>query len=277
MKILNLLFCFSAILTSCAKEEAVKPGNILVIGHGGNGFQSFTNQLPSNTITSVRKAIEGSGADGVEVDVQVSADEKLVLYHDLRLEHSTDCIGCIGSSAWDELKDCQYSTDMSNAVIRREKIALLEDVFSLYEKYSPKPLLFLDLRLNNECGEATAEEKMVQLLGEIIHQYDAWKWCLVESSSITFLQLMKQRFDNVRLYSGGYNDGDAETLKSIGIEGIVVSSDKIDVKTVDELGKKDLRVVLFDVKTQGSAREAVLKNPFAIEAENIEQVQEYCD
>ena len=63
----------------------------LVLGHAGAGF--FTplnpfNPLPPSSLAGVRHAL-AQGADGVEVDVQLSQDSVLVLYHDPGLTSMT--------------------------------------------------------------------------------------------------------------------------------------------------------------------------------------------
>lgn len=52
----------------------------LIFGHRGAPAYA-----PENTIVSIKKAIE-LGADGLELDVQETADGKLVIHHDLSLE-----------------------------------------------------------------------------------------------------------------------------------------------------------------------------------------------
>ncbi len=53
--------------------------NALNIAHRGGA-----NLWPENTIEAFANAIE-MGADGIEFDLQLTADKKLVLHHDNRL------------------------------------------------------------------------------------------------------------------------------------------------------------------------------------------------
>ena len=52
-------------------------------------------QAPENTLAAFRLAVE-SGADGVELDVHLSADGVPVVIHDATLERTTDGVGPIG-------------------------------------------------------------------------------------------------------------------------------------------------------------------------------------
>ncbi|MHA1371607.1 MAG: glycerophosphodiester phosphodiesterase family protein, partial [Promethearchaeota archaeon] len=49
---------------------------VLIIGHRG-----FKSRYPENTMLSFQKAIE-TGADGIELDVHLSKDGKIVVMHD---------------------------------------------------------------------------------------------------------------------------------------------------------------------------------------------------
>ena len=66
------------------------PGSLplpLVIAHRGD----VTN-APENTIPAFKKALD-LGADGIELDVRLTKDEKLVVFHDRRLERTSNGSG----------------------------------------------------------------------------------------------------------------------------------------------------------------------------------------
>ncbi|MFI6348358.1 glycerophosphodiester phosphodiesterase [Streptomyces sp. NPDC050560] len=68
-------------------------GRPLVYGHRGARADE-----PENTLRSFRRAIE-LGADGIELDVRVSADGHLVIIHDAAVDRTTDGSGEIASLA----------------------------------------------------------------------------------------------------------------------------------------------------------------------------------
>ena len=78
-----------------AEEVAAGGKQPLVIGHAGSGFLTPLNPfnpLPPSSRASIRQAL-ARGADGVEVDVQLSQDSVLLLYHDEKLIFSRDAKG----------------------------------------------------------------------------------------------------------------------------------------------------------------------------------------
>src|SRR5688500_5279272 len=92
MKLLGL----TLLLLSCSslpeKIDNLNNGQIHSIGHGGPGIQSFLNAMSYNTLSGFRKALSNEDLDGVEMDVQMSSNGKLVLFHDQELD-ITNCEG----------------------------------------------------------------------------------------------------------------------------------------------------------------------------------------
>ena len=73
------------------------PGRTLILGHRGAPLEA-----PENTFGGFRLAVE-HGADGVELDVQRSADGAPVVIHDLTLDRTTDGSGEVRAHSWAEL------------------------------------------------------------------------------------------------------------------------------------------------------------------------------
>jgi glycerophosphoryl diester phosphodiesterase len=71
---------------------------MLVISHAACG-----GHAPENTLAGVRKAIE-LGCDGIEVDVQASADGAPVLMHDLTVDRTTNGSGAVAQLKYDDLR-----------------------------------------------------------------------------------------------------------------------------------------------------------------------------
>lgn len=67
------------------------PSRTLRLGHRGASAGA-----PENTLLAFRRAIE-LGADGIECDIQRSADGELVIIHDDGVERTTDGTGIVGN------------------------------------------------------------------------------------------------------------------------------------------------------------------------------------
>lgn len=77
---------------------AVEAGRVQVLAHRGASAYA-----PENTLAAFRTAIE-QGADWLEFDVQQTRDGQLVVFHDLRVERTTDGRGALRDLSLEELR-----------------------------------------------------------------------------------------------------------------------------------------------------------------------------
>lgn len=95
-----------------------------IIAHRGASYLA-----PENTLVAFRKAME-IGADGVEMDVQKTYDNELVIHHDYMVDLHTDISGQIYDLTMGELKQLDFGS-WKDAVYAGEKIATLQEALDL--------------------------------------------------------------------------------------------------------------------------------------------------
>ncbi len=183
-------YLFLIFFVGCIQQDGFEITNlngnqINVIGHGGSGFQSFDNPYPANSFTSISRAIDGMNADGVEVDVQLSGDSVVVLYHDQRLESSTDGDGFVFERNIDYLQSCRYRNDFTVNITMNEKIISLNKILEYFHEYNPKPDIYLDIKLYN--SNRNYSDNFVRNLVQLINFFDAQPWVKIQSVSLDFL------------------------------------------------------------------------------------------
>jgi len=83
---------------------------------------------PENTLEAFSAAVE-QGADGIELDVQLSKDGEIVVAHDARLERVSNGTGYLNDYTLDELKTLDFGTLFPGSPACR--IPTLAGVFSL--------------------------------------------------------------------------------------------------------------------------------------------------
>lgn len=76
------------------------------VGHRGTGNTRPGHPYPENALSSFAAAIE-QGADGIELDVELTDDGQLVVMHDDRLDRTTDCEGCVSTATASEVLQCR--------------------------------------------------------------------------------------------------------------------------------------------------------------------------
>ena len=124
--------------------------SLLCIGHrGACGYE------PENTLRSFRRALE-FGVDGLEFDVQLVGEE-LVIFHDSRLERTTNGRGYLRRKTFAQLRDLDAGGG--------EKIPTLREVMELVNRRA-----FLNIELK---GRRTARP-VADLLFELI-SHGGWQ------------------------------------------------------------------------------------------------------
>jgi glycerophosphoryl diester phosphodiesterase len=103
----------------------------LVLGHRG-----YRARYPENTLLAFSKAIE-YGADGVECDLQKTADGRYVIIHDPRVDGVSNGSGEVGSMRFEELRRLDFGSG--------ERILELAELLAALP-----PDSYLDLELKGE-------------------------------------------------------------------------------------------------------------------------------
>jgi glycerophosphoryl diester phosphodiesterase len=144
-------------------EAATRP---LVIAHRGASADA-----PENTIAAFELALE-QGADGIELDVHLSADEQPVVIHDFTLERTTDGAGPVSEHTVRELK----RLDAGGWRDRRFSGQRVQTLQEVLERFRDRARFWVELKGGSALYPGI-EERVVSLL-EI---YDVVDRALVQS------------------------------------------------------------------------------------------------
>ncbi|MGM0714993.1 glycerophosphodiester phosphodiesterase [Brevibacillus parabrevis] len=126
----------------------------LVFAHrGASGLH------PENTMEAFHAAVR-KRADGIELDVQLSRDDKLVVIHDHRLERTTNGSGLIRGYTMRELRQLRADKDSSMRV-PKARIPVLREVF---QTFSDTSLHFIIELKNFFLAQPQLEEKVIELI-----------------------------------------------------------------------------------------------------------------
>jgi len=106
------------------RHPYVTVGRTDVLAHRG----ASAERPPGNTIPAFTRALE-LGADHIETDVQASADGRVVVFHDDRLDGTTTGSGRIDEHPWSHLRSLRYRVD---GVAIDDGLVLLDDVLSRF-------------------------------------------------------------------------------------------------------------------------------------------------
>ena len=114
--------------------------------------RGFSARYPENTMLAFQKAIE-TGCDGIELDIHVSRDGKIVVIHDETVNRTTNGTGFV--------KDMDYAELRALDAGKGEHIPSIEEYFDLVEKY---PLLTNIELKNSVFWYEGMEEKIIEMI-----------------------------------------------------------------------------------------------------------------
>lgn len=152
-----------------------------------SAHRGFSHDAPENTKYAFEAAIE-CNADYIELDVQLSKDEQLVVIHDDTLNRTTNGKGRVDKYTYEELSrfsaGAWYGSEYEDA-----RIMLLSDVLELVDKRC-----MLNIEIKDIGDVELAADKTV----ELVKEYGYTKSCYITSFSYKALQRVKSREPKIK-------------------------------------------------------------------------------
>ncbi len=194
---------------------------LLCIGHRG-----AMGHAPENTLLSFRKALE-LGVPCVEADVYC-VDNRLVVFHDDRLERTTDGSGYLMDQSFSNLRSLDAGIG--------QKIPTLAEVFEAVDR---KAGVNIELKGPGTAGPVA---DFIAAMGE-----RGWREDLILVSSFNHREL--EAFGRIDPGSkiGALPVDDAAFAADLGAYSVHLSLDFIDQRFVDDAHLRGLRVFAFTV------------------------------
>jgi glycerophosphoryl diester phosphodiesterase len=256
------------VFTTCKKDNSLwqiknlNNAEIGVFGHGGSGSRF---RYPINSMYSLNEILK-QPVYGTEMDVQISKDKELILFHNFRLEDATNCDGLVSEKNSEELKSCQYKlpwlkggTELITAKAFFDQVINKDDYHYVF-----------DTKIS---GDASKEEiaDFSEALYSLIKTYKLEERCFIESYNFIFLQALLKLNANLKLFihSDSYNDGLA-VAKQVNLFGITIDKVRITKEEIADAHKRNLRIALFNLDTENKNLEAIKMNPDYMQSDNCE-------
>lgn len=119
-----------------------------------------SQKYPENTLLAFEKAAELEGLTGIELDIQLTRDGKIVVIHDERVDRTTEGIGYVRDYTLSGLKKLHIYADSHPC----QSIPAMEEVFDLLEERL-KSGLRLNIELKNSVYPYDGmEEKIIEMV-----------------------------------------------------------------------------------------------------------------
>jgi len=204
---------------------------------------------PENTLAAFALAYE-MGADGIELDVQLTADDEVVVIHDDTLERTSSGVGLVREHSLAELKKLDFGTWFSERYAGEQIPTLAETLRLIYDT---------GMKVNIEL-KATSDYDEGRLLttktAELIKQFDLVNQVIV--SSFNHKYLTRMRCKDPRVATGILYFGDllhvGEYAHSLDAHYAHPHYEYVDADTVDECRRNDVRVNVWTVDDPKDAK-----------------------
>lgn len=164
----------AAILQEVSEKEAVLPQ---IIAHRG-----YSSEFPENTLASFAGAFD-IGVDYIELDVQITKDGEIVVFHDTALSRITGKEGTISDYTYEELLQMDAGSWFDSS-FAGERIPTLRQALELTAQNSGK--VYLELK---DIGEVDGFEEAVL---EITKQCKMTEQCIFASFRYDYLVHLKE-------------------------------------------------------------------------------------
>lgn len=126
------------------------------------GHRGFSGKFPENTMLAFEESIQ-AGAHGLEIDVQLSRDNHLVVFHDESLQRVTGIIGYLKDYSLNELQEMDVGSHFHPS-FKGLKMPSLKEVLILAKERN----LWLNIELKNGILPCPGlEEQVVKEVEEI--------------------------------------------------------------------------------------------------------------
>lgn len=251
-----------------------KQDRVLVFAHRG-----FGNLAPDNSLVAAQLAMQNE-MDGVDVDGQLSADNELVIFHDLSVDRLTTGTGKVDSKTIAELLQLDLATKYGKG-FENAPVATFDD---FVRGITPNGILMVELKVPS--SKDTGIEKRA---AEIIRKYDAYENIYLSSFNPLVLYRLKKIDSRIRtVFISMDTNWNPELIAEIKKEDLVnlpwflrnettrrairniVKPDALSVnnevneKTIDTLIKKGYPIFLWTIDDETRLEWALDKKPYGI-------------
>ncbi|WP_297457905.1 glycerophosphodiester phosphodiesterase family protein [Thermococcus sp.] len=139
-----------------------KSERVLVLGHRG-----YSSRYPENSLLAFKKAVE-VGADGVELDVWLTKDGKVVVMHDETIDRTSDMSGRQKDMTLEDLKKADIGMG--------ERIPTLDEVFEALPEKALTNIELKDVDAAKEVARIVRENNPERVMIssfeiEALHEY----------------------------------------------------------------------------------------------------------
>lgn len=193
----------------------------LNIAHRG-----FSGQYTENTMKAFEKAYE-EGADGIELDVRLTKDAEVVIFHDPDIDRMTEGKGAVNEYTLEELRSYPIITHPLQKNIKQEVIPTLSEYLEWVED---KPLL-----TNIELKSIQKNYRLELRVAEAIQTFKMEERVIISSFQENSLIRFKILTPSVKtgLLLSKYDEATFQLAKELGLDYLHLKADMLTEEVIE--------------------------------------------
>lgn len=247
-------------------------GQSLIFGHGGSGFGIVNTPYAANSMESIKGAILFHGADGIELDIQITKDQQIIVFHDADLSAQTTCSGCIQSTTFDQIKDCYYRRGLLPT--EDESPVLLRDVFEFFLQTDSFPRFSLNVQLRYGCLEYDKWDSMdrafANQLAGLVGALPEKSRIMIESEHLHFLDKVKTADPTIkRMWIAKASEEHIEMAKLGEVDGFICDYQETTENQIRLLKAHGFEIALFNANIRSDIKSALKWFPDYLQTDQI--------
>jgi glycerophosphoryl diester phosphodiesterase len=236
--------------------EVAQHSSILVAAHRG-----YSAKYPENTFVAFDAAIS-VGADMIELDIQFTKDDHIVVYHDEYLSLTNQIIS---EHNYEDIKDYDVGSRFG-VQFADERIPLLRDVLLRY-----KDKIYFIIEVKPVLSDQTKTN--LQTLCDIINEVGCKQNCVLASFNECNLQYIKSIDANIHTAIILQPQCD---LSNIKCDAVICSVNELNAIT-EQANKLNLFTGVYDAATISDVEECVRHGVKAIGTNDPDTIRHYLE
>lgn len=269
-------------LAACTATKPTVNPKLVVLGHAGSGFYtpiSPFNYRPPSSWRGIRRALL-RGADGVEIDLQVSRDSVVMLYHDQKMEDGSTASGCISQRTATEITQARYRGGFPYDLIQKERPISFDTLLARFNRWPSFPNIHLDLHEDDQCLPAGHQHDRTPLLVRQIarslarYHVPPAKVLFITQEEPT-IKLARAAMPGVRIGLEIASDEFAfglKVAKTQNVRTVVLDADRVTPEQSAQAHAAGLTVVVFGGRSPKDLRRVLATQPDEIEVDNVKRL-----
>lgn len=214
--------------------------------------RGFSGKYPENTLLAFEKAVE-AGAQGIELDVQLTKDGEIVIIHDETIDRTTDGKGEVVSYTYEELKkfDASY---IYRGQMGFNKIPTLREYFELIKDTD----IITNIELKTGINEYLGIEKKVW---DMICEYNLADRVIISSFNHYSILRMKAIAPKIKcgLLSETWIIDAGKYTRNLGVECYHPHFTNMTKEIVKEIKAQGIEINTFTVNKEKDIRDMIEK------------------